>query len=152
MAEVKGYEMPDDLYYHKEYCWVRVEEDDIVRVGLIDFAQSEAGDITYVDLPFEGDEVEAGETCGKIQSAKWIGKLVAPLSGEIDEVNYDLEGDATLINSDCYGDGWIFTMRSENLEDGLSGLMKGDKAVMWLEEEVEKLEKGKAEGKDYAQE
>lgn len=152
MAEVKGYEMPDDLYYHKEYCWVRVEEDDIVRVGLIDFAQSEAGDITYVDLPFEGDEVEAGETCGKIQSAKWIGKLVAPLSGEIEEVNYDLEGDATLINSDCYGDGWIFTMRSDNLEDELSGLMKGDKAIAWLEEEIEKLEKGKAEGKDYAQE
>lgn len=152
MAKVKDYEMPDDLYYHKEYSWVKKESDELVRVGLIDFAQSEAGDITYVDLPFEGDEVEENETCGKIQSAKWIGKLVAPMSGEIEEVNYDLEGDATLINSDCYGEGWIFTLRPSNMEEELGKLMKGEDAVKWLEKEIEELEKNKAEGKDYAQE
>lgn len=152
MAKVKNYEMPDDLYYHKDFCWVKVESDDLVRVGLIDFAQSEAGDITYVDLPFEGDAIQANDTCGKIQSAKWIGKLVAPMSGEIKEVNYDLEGDATLINSDCYGGGWIFTLVPENFAEELPGLMKGPDALKWLEQEITKLEKDKAEGKDYAKE
>lgn len=152
MAKVKNYDMPDDLYYHKDYCWVKIEEDDLMRVGMIDFAQREAGDITYVDLPFEGDEIQVNETCGKIQSAKWIGKLVAPLSGQIVEVNYDLESDATLINSDCYGNGWIFTLAPSNMGEELSGLMKGPDAVSWLEKEIQNLEKSKAEGKDYAKE
>jgi len=152
MAKVKDYEMPDDLFYHKQYSWVKIEEDDLVRVGMIDFAQKEAGDITYIDLPFEGDEIQANETCGKIQSAKWIGKLVAPLSGEIVEVNYDLEGDATLINSDCYGDGWIFTLAPSKFEEEKAALMQGQAALDWLQKEIEDLEKGKAEGKDYAAE
>jgi glycine cleavage system H protein len=149
MAKVKGFEMPDDLYYHNEYSWVKIEDDDMVKVGMIDFAQSEAGDITYVDLPFEGDEVEIDETCGKVQSAKWIGKLVAPLSGEIVEVNYELEGDATLINSDCYGEGWVLCLAPSKLDEELPKLMKGQAAVDWLEKEVEKLEKEKTEGKSY---
>ncbi len=151
MAKVRNYEMPDDLLYHGEFAWVRIEGDK-ARVGLIDFAQAEAGDITYVDLPFEGDEASAGETCGKIQSAKWIGKLVAPLSGEVVEVNYDLEGDATLINSDCYGAGWIFIMKPSDPDGEIPALMKGPAALSWLEAEIAKLEKGKAEGKNYAQE
>lgn len=152
MAKVRGFEMPDDLYYHKGFCWVRKESDDLVRVGLIDFAQAEAGDITYVDLPFEGDEVTADETCGKIQSAKWIGKMIAPVSGEIAEVNYNLESDATLINKDCYGEGWIITVRPSSLDGDLGNLMQGQAAADWLEKEVDAVEKGKAEGKSYASE
>ena len=152
MADVKGYKMPDDLFYHKDFSWVRFEEGDIVRVGLLDFAQAEAGDITYVDMPFEGDAVQANETCGKVQSDKWIGKLVAPLSGEIVEVNYELEGDATLINRDCYGGGWIFTMRPSDLESEKAALMQGAAAAAWLEKEIAAVEQGKAEGKSYAQE
>ena len=152
MAKVKDFEMPDDLYFHKDFCWVRKESDDLVRVGLIDFAQAEAGDITYVDLPFEGDEVVASETCGKIQSAKWIGKMVAPLSGEIVEVNYELESDATLINQDCYGEGWIITIRPSDLEGEMGDLMQGEAAAQWLEKEIAEVEKGKAEGKSYAAE
>jgi glycine cleavage system H protein len=131
MAKVRNYEMPDDLYYHKDFCWVRKESDDLVRVGLIDFAQAEAGDITYIDLPFEGDEVTANETCGKIQSAKWIGKMVSPVSGEIVEVNYELDSDATL-------------------DEDMSELFSGQAALTWLEKEIAEVEKGKAEGKNYA--
>jgi len=79
--------MPDDLYYHKEHAWVRVESPDRVVVGMNDFYQKSAGDTTYIDLPFEGDEVSQGETIGKIQSSKWVGKFVAPVSGEIIEVS-----------------------------------------------------------------
>lgn len=152
MVKVREFEMPDELYYHKGFCWVKKESDDLVRVGLIDFAQSEAGDITYIDLPFEGDEVEQDEPCGKIQSAKWIGKLVAPVNGEVVEVNYDLESDATLINRDCYGSGWIMTVRPSDLDGDMANLMQGQPAHEWLEKEIDEVEKGKAEGKDYAAE
>jgi len=79
--------MPEDLYYHEENSWARVESDGTVTVGMDDFYQKQAGDTTYIDLPFEGDTVSQGETCGKIQSSKWVGKLVSPISGEITEVN-----------------------------------------------------------------
>jgi glycine cleavage system H protein len=106
MAIIKGYDMPDELYYHEEHSWARVE-DNRVTVGMDDIFQKEAGDIVFVDLPDEEDEVEQGEVCGKIQSRKWIGKLCAPVSGEIVEINEDLEDDTSPINEDPYGKGWI---------------------------------------------
>jgi len=137
--KVREYDMPDELYYHSEHTWLKVEGDN-VRIGLNDWAQAAAGDITYVDLPFEGDDVEAGETCGKVQSSKWVGKLVAPISGEILEVNEELENDATLINQSCYGDGWIIVIEASNLEEELAQLMQGQAAADWLEEEIQKVE------------
>ena len=141
--KVREYDLPDELYYHSEHTWIRVEDDGKVRVGLNDFAQAAAGDITYVDLPFEGDDVEAGETGGKIQSSKWVGKLVAPVSGEIAEVNEELENDATLINQDCYGEGWIILIEPSDLDEDLENLMQGEAAAAWLEEEIVKVEKEK---------
>ena len=152
MAKVQDYDMPDDLYYHKEHCWARVESPDCVRVGLNDFAQAQAGDITYIDLPFEGDEAVKNETCGKMQSSKWIGKLIAPVSGEITEVNLELENQATLVNEDPYGKGWILAIKPTKLDEELKGLCKGDAAVAWLEAEIVRVEKEKTEGKDYAKE
>lgn len=140
--KVREYDLPDDLHYHSDHTWVKVDGDK-VRVGLNDFAQAAAGDITYIDLPFEGDEVEAGETCGKIQSSKWVGKLIAPVSGEIVEVNSELENDATLVNKSCYGDGWFVVIEANNLEEDLAKLMKGQAAADWLEAEIQKVEKEK---------
>ena len=146
MADVEGYNMPDDLYYHEEDTWVKVEGD-IVRIGMTDFFQQSAGDIVYVDLPFDGDEVAAGDAFGKAQSAKWIGKLIAPLSGTIEEVNYDLESDSTVINKDPYGDGWVMTMTPSDLDGELPGLIKGIDAVTDLiKRHIEKAEKLKEEG------
>ena len=140
--KVRDYNLPDDLYYHSDHTWVRVEGEN-ARVGLNDFAQAAAGDITYIDLPLEGDEVEAGETCGKVQSSKWVGKLIAPVSGEIVEVNSDLENDATLVNKDCYGDGWFVLIKASDLEGDLGALMNGQAAADWLESEIVKVEKEK---------
>ena len=146
MADVEGYNMPDDLYYHEEDTWVKVEGD-IVRIGMTDFFQQSAGDIVYVDLPFDGDEVAAGDAFGKAQSAKWIGKLIAPLSGTIEEVNYDLESDSTVINKDPYNDGWVMTMTPSDLDGELPGLIKGIDAVTDLiKRHIEKAEKLKEEG------
>ncbi|MBN1276848.1 MAG: glycine cleavage system protein GcvH [Deltaproteobacteria bacterium] len=146
MATIHGYEMPDELYYHKDHSWARVEGTK-VTVGMHDMFQKESGDIVFVDLPEEEDEVEQGEVCGKIQSRKWIGKLVAPVSGEIVEVNEDLEDDTSLINKDPYGEGWILVIEASNLDEDLGNLYHGDAVVDFINEEVKtaEAEKAKAE-------
>ena len=146
MANIKGYDMPDELYYHKDHSWARVEGTK-VTVGMTDFFQKEAGDIVFVDLPEEEDEVEQGEVCGKIQSRKWIGKLVAPISGEIAEVNEDLEEDTSLINTDPYGKGWILVMEASSLDEDLGNLMHGESVIAFIEEEIKVAEAEKAKEK-----
>jgi glycine cleavage system H protein len=140
MAEIQGYNMPDDLYYHKEHAWVRVESPEKVIVGMNDFYQKSAGDTTYMDLPFEGDDVSEGETIGKIQSSKWVGKFVSPISGEILEVNEELEDDCTLINKDPYGGGWIVAIKPSDLDAELKNLYHGDAVSPWLEQEIKDAE------------
>ena len=146
MADIKGYDMPDDLYYHKDHSWAKVDGNK-VTVGMNDFFQKEAGDIVFVDLPEEEDEVSQGETCGKIQSRKWIGKLVAPVSGEITEINEALEDDTSLINTDPYGKGWILVIEASDLEEELGHLMKGPAVTPFIEEEIKRAEEEKAKAK-----
>ena len=123
--EIQGYNMPEDLYYHQDDAWVKLETNGTVIIGMDDFYQKQAGDTTYVDLPFEGDTITQGETCGKIQSSKWVGKFVAPISGEIIEVNHELENDCRLINKDPYGAGWIIKVKPSNLNAELKNLSHG---------------------------
>ncbi len=142
MAEIKGYNMPDELYYHEEHSWARVEGTK-VTVGMTDMFQKEAGDIVFVDLPEEEDEVSQGETCGKIQSRKWIGKLVAPVSGEITEINEELEEDTSLVNSDPYGEGWILVIEAEDeddLQSELGNLIHGDAVPAFVDQEIARTE------------
>ena len=139
MGVYHGYDMPDDLLYHGDHAWVRKEGGGTVTVGMNEFYGKTAGDTTYIDLPFEGDDVEQGETCGKIQSAKWVGKFVAPLSGEVLEVNEDLEDDPTLINTDPYGEGWI--MKLEPSDEGeFDGLVHGGDVEAWVKKEIDEAE------------
>jgi glycine cleavage system H protein len=135
--------MPEDLYYHEEDAWVRIESDGTVTIGMDDFYQKQAGDTTYVDLPFEGDTITQGETCGKIQSSKWVGKFVAPISGEIIAVNHELENDCRLINKDPYGAGWIIKVKPSNLEKELQNLAHGPEALKkFIEDHIAKAQKG----------
>ncbi len=137
--KIKDYELPDELFYHSEHAWARLEDDGRVRVGMNDFFQAAAGEIVYVDLPFEDDDISQGETCGKVQSSKWVGKLVAPISGTIVEVNEELEGDSTLINSDPYGAGWIMVLEPEDWDGEVENLLQGESPVTeWLESEIKK--------------
>jgi glycine cleavage system H protein len=142
MGTIEGYNMPDELYYHNEHAWAKIEDDGNVRVGMNDFYQNLAGDTTYVDLPFEGDEVSQGEVCGKLQSAKWVGKFCSPVSGEILEVNHDLEDDCTLVNKDSYGQGWIMLVKPSDLDTELKNLVHGEAVAPWLKSEIERVEKG----------
>jgi len=143
MADIQGFDMPDALYYHEEHSWARVEGTKVV-VGMNDFFQKEAGDIVFVDLPEEEDEVSQGEICGKIQSRKWIGKLVAPVSGEITGINEALEDDPALINRDPYGEGWILTIEASDLDSELGNLMRGEAVAAFIEREIHTAEEEKA--------
>lgn len=143
MTDIEGYNMPDGLYYHKEHAWVKVSDDGIVLIGMSDFYQKNSGDTTYIDLPFEGDDVEQGETCGKIQSAKWVGKFVSPLSGEILEVNEDLEDDPTLINKDSYGEGWIMKLKPSDKDGELANLFHGAAVTDFVKKEIADIDNKK---------
>lgn len=98
--------VPDDLKYTEEHEWVRVDGKTVV-IGITDFAQDELGDIVFVELPSVGDEVQSGEPFGSVESVKTVSELYAPVSGRVVEVNERLEDSPELVNSSCYGDGWM---------------------------------------------
>ena len=143
MADIKGYDMPDDLYYNSEHSWARVDGNK-VTVGMDDFFRKEAGDVVFIDMPDEGEDVSQGEVCGKIQSRKWIGKIVSPVSGEITAINEDLEEDTSLINSDPYGKGWILVIEASDLESELANLVHGPAVADFIEKEIKRAEEEKA--------
>lgn len=136
MAEIQGYQMPDDLYYHKEHMWVK-KEGDVVRVGINDFSQKLAGELSFIELPDEGTEAGADEVIGSYETGKWMGKIYAPVAGEVTEKNSELEDDPTLVNSDPYGKGWLYTMKPADM-GAVEELMHGDAVADWLKAEAEK--------------
>lgn len=138
MADIEGYHFPDDLYYHKEHLWARVEYKK-VRIGMTSFAQESAGDVVYVDLPFEGDDAEQDKPFGKVQSAKWIGQLYSPVSGEIIAVNSVLDRKPTLINESPYESGWIIQVKPSDLSEELNNLLHGPDVEEWLKAEIQRV-------------
>ena len=98
--------VPENLLYTKEHEWIS-EEDRSVKVGITDFAQSQLGDIIFLELPEVGDQIVAGESFGEIEAVKTVSELYAPIDGIILEVNEELEDSPDNINLDCYGTGWI---------------------------------------------
>jgi glycine cleavage system H protein len=117
-------EYPSGLRYTAEHEWVRVDGD-TVRVGITSFAQEALGDVVYVSLPTVGDAVVAGDTCGEVESTKSVSDLYAPVSGEVSAVNGALDATPELVNSDPYGEGWMYEL---NVSDAgaLDGLMDVD--------------------------
>ena len=111
--------VPQDLQYTKSHEWVRVE-DDIATVGITDHAQEELGDVVFVELPEEGDSLNAGDTFGTIESVKAVSDLYAPMGGEVVEVNGTLNDTPENVNEDPYGEGWILKVRTSEEADLLS--------------------------------
>lgn len=110
--------VPADLSYTKTHEWMRLDGD-IATVGITDYAQSELGDIVYVDLPEPGRVLQAGQTFGTVESVKTVSDLYAPVAGEVVEKNPELEGRSELLNQDPYGAGWIIKVRVEGQPGGL---------------------------------
>lgn len=110
--------IPQELNYTKTHEWVRLDGD-IATIGVTDYAQSELGDIVYLDLPEPGRIVQAGETIGTIESVKTVSDLYSPVSGEVVEVNTALETKSELVNTQPYEEGWIVKVRVEETPSGL---------------------------------
>lgn len=122
-------DIPPDLRYTAEHEWVRRSGDDIVRVGITDFAQSALGDVVFVQLPDVDTELTAGESFGEVESTKSVSDLYAPLSGKVSAVNTDLDGSPQLVNSDPYGAGWLLDVQVSEvgeLESAISALLDAE--------------------------
>jgi glycine cleavage system H protein len=104
-------EYPQDLRYTSEHEWVRAGSDGVARVGITSFAQDALGDVVYVSLPAVGDSVGAGDSCGEVESTKSVSDIFAPLSGEIVAVNETLDTAPELVNTDPYGEGWMYELK-----------------------------------------
>jgi glycine cleavage system H protein len=138
--KIDEYDLPDDLYYHAEHTYAKVEGD-LVSVGVNDFAQKMAGTIKRVVTLEEDDEVQMGKPFGTMSSGKWTGKLYSPVSGEITEVNEDLEDEPKLINDSPYNEGWIVKIKLSDMGE-LDKLMKpGDDFANWMKNEIEEKKK-----------
>ncbi len=111
--------VPEELEYTRSHEWVRTE-DDTATIGITDYAQEELGDIVYVELPEQGDSLNAGDSFGSIESVKAVSDLYTPVGGEVVEVNEALNDSPEKINEDPYGDGWIVKLRVSEEGDLLS--------------------------------
>jgi glycine cleavage system H protein len=113
---------PEDLRYTAEHEWVRTVDDGTLRVGVTDYAQDALGDVVYVTLPDVGATVTQGESCGEVESTKSVSDLFAPVTGEVTARNETLDATPELVNSDPYGEGWLFEVRPLGDGDG-AGLL-----------------------------
>ena len=127
-------EFPDDLKYTKEHEWVKVDGTTAI-VGVTEFAQSQLGDIVYLELPEEGEELEKEEPFGVIESVKAVSDIYAPLSGTVLEINDPLADNPETVNEDCYGEGWLVKVKITNPKD-LNDLMDHTAYQSFVKEET----------------
>lgn len=116
--------IPSDLKYTKDHEWVKIDGD-IATIGITDFAQSELGDIVYVEVETLDETLEAEEVFGTVEAVKTVSDLFLPLSGEIIEFNETLEDEPEKVNSDPYGDGWMIKVKCANTSEA-DALMSAD--------------------------
>jgi glycine cleavage system H protein len=126
--------IPADLKYASSHEWVRAEGDGVYTVGITEHAQGLLGDMVFVDLPDVGDEVAQGEDCAVAESVKAASDIYAPLSGEIIAVNEELEDAPETVNSDAFGDGWMFRIKASD-EAELEELLSAEGYLGSIDEE-----------------
>jgi glycine cleavage system H protein len=116
------FHVPEDYYYTKDHEWAQVDEN-IVTVGITEFAQNSLGEIVYVELPEEGSKVTQGDSFGVIESVKAVSDLFAPVSGTVIEINQSLGEDPAVLNDDPINDGWLIRIEMDT-EKELAVLMR----------------------------
>lgn len=127
--------VPSELRYVSTHEWVRKEDQQTVTIGITDHAQDLLGDVVYVELPTLGQFINSGEECGVVESVKAASDIYSPLSGEVIEVNDELEQTPDLINSDPYGSGWIFRLRLKK-EEEFDNLLTAENYIKQIGEEI----------------
>jgi glycine cleavage system H protein len=130
MVKVGAYEVPEGLYYSKDFEWIKIEGDKI-RMGVTDYAQKSLREIVYAELPAAGGDVKQGEPYGTVESVKAVSDLIAAASGTIEEVNDEVQSKPELLNEDPYGKGWLIVVKPTNLQAELANLMDFNAAVEW---------------------
>lgn len=108
--------IPSNLKYTSDHEWIKVEGD-IATIGVTDFAQSELGDIVYVEIETEGDSLDKGEVFGTVEAVKTVSDLFMPLKGEVIEVNENIESAPESVNDDPYGEGWMIKVKIDDLSE-----------------------------------
>jgi len=116
------YVVPENLYYTKEHEWLKIE-DDTATMGITDYAQKSLHEIVFVDLPEIKRKVRQMEPIGTVESVKAVSEIYTPISGEIIEVNKELNEKPELVNQDPYGKGWMAKIRPENLDNEIKNLL-----------------------------
>jgi len=138
-VKINGYEMPEDLYYYPDsYLWVRKESDTKATVGLTDFAQQQAGKVSFIRIRPKGFQLEVGKVFGTMETFKWVGALRSPLKGIIDSVNEDVTKNPRLVKESPYEKGWLMRVEFLSSDDTFSELLTKDSVVKWMEEEIRK--------------
>ena len=137
---VAGYQLPDDLNYHRGHTWARVIAPDTVVVGVDDFARRLTGRADKVKLPAVGDWLEQGDAGFRVRSHGREARFVAPVTGEVVEVNRALSSTPSLATDDPYGRGWLFKVHSSALAANLRNLLSGKLARRWIEDARGELE------------
>lgn len=130
MVKVEAYEVPEGLYFSKDFEWVKIEGDK-VRIGITDYAQKSLREIVYAELPSVGSDVKQDEPYGTLESVKAVSDLVAPVSGTILEVNDEAQSKPETLNEDPFGKGWLLIVKPSNLQAELANIMDFDNAVEW---------------------
>jgi len=110
-------EIPGDLKFMKSHEWLRIEGDGKATIGISDHAQALLGDLVYVELPAIGDRLEAGNTCAVVESVKAASDVYAPITGTVTDVNSALTDAPEVINEDAYGEGWLFVVEIEEMDE-----------------------------------
>ena len=130
MVKVEGYEVPEGLYYSKDFEWIKIEGDK-VRMGVTDYAQKALREIVYAELPSAGSQVKQNEPYGTVESVKAVSDLIAAISGTIEEVNEEVQSKPETLNEDPFGKGWLIVVKPTNLQAELANLMDFNAAVEW---------------------
>ena len=129
-------DFPDNLKYSKEHEWVMMVEDAVALIGITEFAQSELGDVVYVELPEVGEKITKDDPFGSVESVKAVSDLFAPVSGTVIEVNDSLPDSPELVNEDSYGDGWMIKVQMSDKEE-LKDLLTPDEYAEYVERQQE---------------
>ena len=121
------------VYYTEDHEWVEVLDANKVRIGITEYAQDQLGDIVYVELPEEGDDLEAGDELGTVESVKSVSEILSPLTGTVTAVNDVLEDEPELVNDDATGKGWFIELETTDEVD-VSGLLSKEEYAALIEE------------------
>ena len=130
MVKVDGYEVPEGLYFSKEFSWIKIEGDR-VRMGITDYAQKQLREIVYAELPGTGTAVKQNEPYGTVESVKAVSDLVSAISGTVEEANSEAQSRPELLNEDPFVRGWLVIVKPANLQAELPNLMDFNQAVEW---------------------